>query len=238
MKKKLIYIMIGVVLLFALFYTGFAISKSRSFQFFGNLTQRVDTKQKVVALTFDDAPGKGTKEVIEQLDKSGVKATFFVIGWAIEEYPSDAKDIAAHGHQIGNHSYSHERMVLKTPSFIADEIERTNKLIRQIGYKGIIDFRPPNGKKLVLLPWYLKQHNMQTIMWDIEPNTYTEIDSDTNKIIDYTVKNTKPGSIILLHPFGDQNKRTRDAIPEIVSSLQKRGYRFVTVSELMAYKGK
>jgi peptidoglycan/xylan/chitin deacetylase (PgdA/CDA1 family) len=129
-------------------------------------------------------------------------------------------------------------MVLKTPSFVVSEIERTNKLIRQAGYKGIIDFRPPYGKKLLLLPWYLKQHNMQTIMWDIEPNTYPEIDSDTNKIVDYTVKNTKPGSIILLHPFGDQNKRTSDAIPGIVGSLQKQGYRFVTVSELMNYAGK
>jgi chitin deacetylase len=237
-KKKLIYALIGLVLFFGLCCAGFAVSKSRSFQFFGNLTQRVDTKQKVVALTFDDAPGKDTKGVLEKLDKFGVKATFFAIGWAVEQYPSDAEDIVSHGHELGNHSYSHERMVLKTPSFIASEIERTNKLIRQVGYRGTICFRPPNGKKLVLLPWYLKQHNMQTIMWDIEPNTYPEIDSDTDKIVDYTVKNTKPGSIILLHPFGDKNKRTRDAIPRIIDSLQKQGYRFVTVSELMSYKGK
>jgi peptidoglycan/xylan/chitin deacetylase (PgdA/CDA1 family) len=156
----------------------------------------------------------------------------------MEKYPNEAQSIFDDGHETGNHTYSHNRTVFKTPAFIQSEIERTDKLIRDIGYQGSIYFRPPNGKKLILLPWYLRQHNRCTVMWDIEPNSYPEINADAKKIVDYTVSHTKPGSIILLHPFGNGSRKTREAIPGIVSALQKRGYTFVIISELLAFNEK
>ena len=90
-------------------------------------------------------------------------------------------------------------MVFKTPTFIRKEIELTDKLIRQPGFQGDIYFRPPYAKKLFLLPYILKQKNMTTIMWDIEPDSYPEIAFSSEKIIDHVVENVAPGSIILLH---------------------------------------
>lgn len=107
----------------------------------------------MVALTFDDGPTKNGDQLISLLAKYNVKATFFLIGKEIETYPDGAIRIVQAGHQIGNHTYSHNRMVLKRPSYIKEEIERTDQLIRQAGYKGEIDFRPPNGKKLIGLPY-------------------------------------------------------------------------------------
>lgn len=137
---------------------------------------------------------------------------------------------------MGNHSYSHKRMVLKPPSFIANEIEETDKLIRQAGYKGEIQFRPPFGKKLIGLPYYMKQNNRKTIMWDIEPESYPEIGQNSDKIVDYVIGNTKPGSIILLHVMYDSKKESVKSIEGVVTSLKKKGYKFVTISELLKEK--
>ena len=120
-------------------------------------------------------------------------------------------------------------MVFKTPSFIKEEIEKTNSLIRQTGFTGAIDFRPPNGKKLIGLPYYLKKNNIETITWDLEPDTFYK--SATDKI-EYVNKNVKPGSIILLHSMYDESNENLQTIEGILDSLTKKGYQFVTVNEL------
>ena len=209
----------------------FQISKSRTFQFFGGLTSRVETTQKVVALTFDDAPSARAQEVLDILERQNIKATFYEIGQAIEQYPGDAKAIAAAGMEVGNHSYSHQRFLLKSLPFVDAEIQKTNTLIRESGYQGEITFRPPNGKKLFTLPWYLRQHQLQTIMWDVEPDTYVAGDKDA--IVQYTLDHVQPGSIILLHPFCETDcAADREALPFIIDGLKARGYTFVTISEL------
>ncbi|MFV8829554.1 hypothetical protein ACNSTQ_17375 [Alkalihalobacterium sp. APHAB7] len=73
-------------------------------------------------------------------------------------------------------------MVFKSPPFIKDEIERTDEWIRQIGYEGEITFRPPFGRRLVLLPYYLSREDRNKILWNIEPESYPDIASDANKI--------------------------------------------------------
>lgn len=238
MKKNKKTISIFVIILVVLLLVGyllFQLSKSRTFQFFGELTSRVETNKKVVALTFDDAPTPQTKEVLNILKEKKVKATFYEIGKEIEQYPEIAKEIADAGMEVGNHSYSHERFLLKSLSFIDLEIQKTNNLIRKSGYKETITFRPPNGKKLFGLPWYLKQHNIKTITWDIEPDTYVAGNSDA--ILEYTLSHTRPGSIILLHPFCEREcVADRDALPKIIDELQKKEYTLVTVSELLKLK--
>jgi peptidoglycan/xylan/chitin deacetylase (PgdA/CDA1 family) len=145
-----------VALILILSYGLFQISRSRQFQFFGGIINRVNTNEKIVALTFDDGPSEYSDQVVNLLQEKGVKATFYVTGYNLEQYPNEARDMVADGHELGNHSYSHQRFLLKSQSFIKTEIERTNQLIRSIGHRGEITFRPPNGKKLFLLPWYLK----------------------------------------------------------------------------------
>jgi len=221
----------ALLILIVLGYIFFLLSNSRTFQFFGGLINRVNTDKKVVALTFDDAPSSQTEEVLSILKEKEVKATFYEIGKAIEQYPTEAKSISDAGMEVGNHSYSHSRFLLKSQSFIDSEIQKTNQLIRDSGYQGEITFRPPYGKKLFGLPWYLHNHNIKTIMWDVEPDTY--VSGNVDLIVNYTLENAKPGSIILLHPFCDSCASDREAIGKIIDGLEKKGYKFVTVSELI-----
>ena len=107
-----------VVLLLVL-YTAWQYSRSRTHQLFGEIVPRVETEEKVVALTFDDGPTAHVSEVLATLAAKQVKATFFLIGSEIERDPADARAIVTAGHQVGNHSWSHTRMVLKSPSFVA-----------------------------------------------------------------------------------------------------------------------
>lgn len=211
----------------------FEVSKSRTFQFFGTLVDRVETSEKLVAITFDDGPHPaGTKPILDTLSSRQVPATFFLIGRDIATHPDLAKDIAAAGHEIGNHSFSHDRMIGVTPAWVADEVEATDALIRTTGYTGEILFRPPNGKKLFALPHYLAEHNRTTITWDVAPDSEGTPDAAT--IEQTTVDQVRPGSIILLHPMYPTREQTRQAVGPILDRLKQRGYRFVTVSQLLA----
>jgi peptidoglycan-N-acetylglucosamine deacetylase len=236
MKKTIIIIFIVIILLLGISYVLFNLSKSRTFQFFGGLVNQVDTSEKVVALTFDDGPAIHTDEILTILKAENVKGTFFLTGNEIEKYPNDAKRIAEEGHEIGNHSYSHQRMVLKSPSFIKEEIEKTDKLIRQIGYKGEIHFRPPFGKKLFVLPYYLDKHDRKSIVWSIEPETYPEVAADSTKIAEHVIDNIEPGSIILLHVMYESRRESLHSVKEMITSLKEQGYKLVTVSELLTYE--
>jgi chitin deacetylase len=231
-NKKISIVLCLVVVLLIVCFGLFKISKSRTFQFFGGLTGRVETDQKVVALTFDDAPTAKTGEVLEILKQKNIKATFFAVGGAIEDNSEIAKQIVDDGHQLANHSYSHQRFLLKSLSFTKNEIEKTNELIRSAGYDGEIVFRPPNGKKLFILPWYLRQNKIKTVMWNVEPDSYAS--GNAQNITKYTLENTTPGSIILMHPFCESDcEADREALPLIIDGLRDRGYVFVTVNELI-----
>ncbi|MGN7295770.1 polysaccharide deacetylase family protein [Ferdinandcohnia sp. SAFN-114] len=232
MKRKLVFSGIVIIIIFLALYGSYKLMNSRSFQLFGGLTQQVETNQKVVALTFDDGPTENVNEILPLLEKYDVKATFFLIGQDIEKYPEEAKEIAEAGHQLGNHTYSHNRMIFKSPSFIKEEIEKTDELIRKAGYEGEIDFRPPNSKKLVGLPHYLYKQKIDTITMNIEPDTfYTE----TEDRIQYVREQIIPGSIILMHPMYEDSDKVLAEIEGIIQSLKDEGYRFVTVNELQGY---
>ncbi|MED3761766.1 polysaccharide deacetylase family protein [Peribacillus frigoritolerans] len=229
MKKKLIFIGLGILVVSLLLLGTYKLMNSRTYQVFGGLTDNVETNEKVVALTFDDGPSKNVNEILPLLAKYDVKATFFLIGNEIEKYPEEAGKIAEAGHQIGNHTYSHRRMVFKSPSYIKEEIEKTDKLIQNAGYEGAIDVRPPNGKKIIGLPYYLNKNDRETITWDLEPDSYYTTASDKVK---YVKENIKPGSIILMHPMYDDTGKELQAIEGILRELTNEGYTFVTVNEL------
>jgi len=220
----------AVIMVFILSLFGsYKLMNSRTYQVFGGLTSHQETNRKVVALTFDDGPSENVEQILPILDKYNAKATFFLIGNELERNLEEGQKIVGAGHQVGNHTYSHKRMIFKSSSYFRREIEKTNQLIRQIGFKGEIDFRPPNGKKLVGLPYYLKRHQMDTITWDLEPDTYYTSVSDK---IDYVEKNVQPGSIILLHPMYDNTGDELEVIQGILEHLSQKGYKFLTVNEL------
>ncbi|GAA3433385.1 polysaccharide deacetylase family protein [Kutzneria kofuensis] len=236
MRKVLI---ISAVVLLVLVGGGvglYLLMNARTFQLFGGLTYRVDTEQKVVALTFDDGPSDKAPSIEKALSDLHVPATFFLIGSEIEKHPGVAEQLVAQGHQLANHSYTHTRMVFVGADFVASEIERTDALIRKAGYGGDIVFRPPYSKKLYQLPRYLSDHDRKTITWDVEPDSDAgdPASDDPNAIARTTLDQVRPGSIILLHPWNADHDADLAALPRIVDGLRAKGYRFVTVNELLA----
>ena len=228
-------LVLSLIILAGIVAGGWQISKSRDFQFFGTIISHVSTPDSVVALTFDDGPEPVyTQEILKILNEKGIRATFFVIGIEVEKNMNEARLIVNDGNELGNHSWSHKRMVFKSMGFIRRELKQTDRVIRVAGYKGEIYFRPPYGKKLLLLPWYLSGHDRKTIMWDSEPESYPEIAKSAQKISEYVLSKAHPGSVILLHAMYKSRAETRKALPVIIDGLRKRGYRFVTVSQLIS----
>jgi len=230
MKKRwlILFIISAVVLLLVTLYY---VMSARGFQFFGRLVERIDTDKKIVYLTFDDGPNENTDRILGTLEQLNVKASFFLIGQCIEETPVLTQQIIDAGHDIGNHSYTHPRLVFRSPAFIKKEIDQTNTLIINAGYHREIFFRPPYGKKFLLLPWYLNQIEQTTVMWTLEPDSYKEVNKDADSMAQYVIDNVSDGAIILLHPMNDDTDKTLDAIKKIVSSLRDSGYSFERLSD-------
>ena len=139
------------------------------------------------------------------------------------------KKIITAGHDVGNHTYYHKRMIFVTYDFVKKEIEDTDKIIRECGYKKEIFFRPPYCKKLFVLPYYLSRNDKIAVTWDIESDSKSEIANNKELILEDVEKNIKPGSIILLHPMG--NKNSRAALPLIIKVVKDKGYKFVLLSD-------
>ncbi len=234
MKKYLAGLLIFLIVFTVISYLLFQVSKSRTFQFFGEIVPRVETSQKTVALTFDDGPSRDkTNEILQILREENVRATFYVMGAEIENNQGELEKIIADGHEIGNHTFDHERMILVSPSFVKSEIERTDELIRKAGWTNEITFRPPFGKKLFTLPFYLSKNNRKTITWDVEPETFVQKSED---LIKYTLDNAKNGSIILLHVMYSNRTESMKSVRPIIKGLREKGFEFKTVSELLAMK--
>src|SRR5262245_61272106 len=121
---RIALVSLGIILLVSI--STYKFMNARGYQFFGEIVPRVNTSRPVVALTFDDGPVEPyTNELLAVLREKNVKATFFVIGQNLEKFPSLGEEIEKEGHELGNHTYSHQRMVFKSYDFIESEIEKT-----------------------------------------------------------------------------------------------------------------
>jgi len=208
-------------------------------QICGRAVHRVKTKEKVVALTFDDGPNPPfTNQILNVLKKYEIKATFFVVGERCEQFPETVKQIYSSGHELGNHTWSHNVLILKSSKFIYNEINSTDKILRDLGYTEPIHFRSPKGMKFVGLAIILAKTNRDNILFNVVGWDWSC--PGVEKIVKNVVNSVSPGSIILLHDGnGDNNKEITDrsqtvaATEIIIQRLKKRGYSFVTISELL-----
>ena len=222
----------------ALLVGGWTLSRSRTYQLFGDLVHRVETEEKVVALTFDDGPTpEYTAGVLALLRDKDVKATFYLIGSEAEANLTEAQAIVADGHELGNHTYTHADMTFASEADAESQVIRTDAAIRAAGYSGEITFRPPYGKKLFGLPLYLARNNRVTVTWDVEPETDESMAASPERMVSHVLDQTKPGSIILLHIMYPARETSRQALPAIIDGLKERGFRFVTVSDLLKRRG-
>jgi peptidoglycan-N-acetylglucosamine deacetylase len=231
-RRWLVVLVCGAALFLAAVHGLHQLARSRTYQVFGRLVARVETTRRVVALTFDDGPSEAViDEILDVLASRRVRATFFVTGADMAEAPGAAHRLVAAGHELGNHTYSHRRMVLRSQAFYRSEVERTDELIRAAGERREVYFRMPYGWKLAGLPWFLWRTGRTSVTWDVDPAPSSKLTPET--IVARTLERVRPGSIILLHPWYQSGPSVRAALPLIIDRLQGQGYQFLTVDELL-----
>ena len=207
---------------------------------FGRNITRLDTDQRIVALTFDDGPNPPyTDRLLEVLAKHEVKATFFMIGNRIEKHPETVNRVIAEGHQIGNHSYSHPLLGFLPPAYVQREIARTDKLIQQFNVRGEVVFRAPVLTRFLPVAWVLSESNRAHISCNVWSWDWTTQNPDriTETVLKKTLSSTGAGSIIVLHDGKAENKNanrsgTIEATDRIITSLKREGYQFVRLSDV------
>jgi peptidoglycan/xylan/chitin deacetylase (PgdA/CDA1 family) len=201
-------------------------------EFFG--INRAHTQEKIVALSYDDGPKPPyTNQLLDVLARDKIKATFYEIGLNIEKHPDIVRLIAAKGHELANHSYSHQSMVFRSPAFYSSEIEKTDSLLRKLGGTQNITFRPPWGRRLLLLPYILSRMGKKLVIWDVDSEDYVK-ELSAEAIANRVTQQVRPGSIVLMHDGGGDRSRTVAATEIIIKSLKSKGYEFLTVSQLLS----
>ncbi len=205
---------------------------------FGRTYWEGTTKERVVALTFDDGPnGPFTDAVLDILRREGVKATFFLIGMNARLYPEVAARIARDGHVIGNHTDSHPAgFALRPARYQRVEIDRAEESIHAV--TGVYPhlFRPPQGIRSPWMMQVLAKDSLVTVTWDEAPGDW--LPYSAAQLAAYTVAHAHPGAIILLHDGLNLSRHpdrsaTVDALATIIDRLREEGYSFVTVPELL-----
>lgn len=197
------------------------------------LITKVNTTEKVVALTFDDgSDGTNIPAILKILSDNNVKATFFLTGKAVAHHPTKIKSIIAAGHAIGNHSYSHPYSTKISTTLMKSELTKTETLIKNLTGKTTKPFfRPPYGATNTLVLQTIGSIGYtKTIKWNIDT-----IDWDGRsayQIYTKVLNNIVPGSIVLMHT-GAGAKYTTAALPTIIKGLKAKGYRFVTIPTLL-----
>ncbi len=189
--------------------------------------------RREVALTFDDGPHPVfTPRLLDVLERAKVKATFFLVGEMAEKRPDLVKAQLAAGHCIGNHTYHHVNLSRLPIGTVAAEIKACGNVLRDITGQSPRWFRPPGGD--IDTDGYLAARALgyKTVLWDVFP-------ADSRSPGRLTIRSrvldeTSPGGIVLLH---DGIQQTLDVLPEIIATLKARGYRFVTLDEMLRPRG-
>jgi len=239
--KKLIILSAVLFFLFALGTALFTIFFDQAVLVRKGTIYRVrDDSQKLVAVTFDDGPSPvWTPQILEALKQSGIKATFFMIGEQVLKYPDIARRVVAEGHEIGNHSFDHHVLLYYTNDELEKEIIRAEEAIEVVTGVTTRYFRPPKAWLTDKEKQKIRQMGYKVILWSL--NSKDWVTFDDKYIIRYLVKRTRPGDIILFHDSGGvfsieggDRHETVLTIPRLVEKLKEKGYKFVTISELLA----
>ncbi len=190
--------------------------------------------QKCIALTFDDGPSaKYTVKILDILDKYNAKATFFVIGQNAEKHPEIVLEEFTRGHEIGNHTYSHPNLKNISAEKFIDEINKTQNVIREITGSEPRLFRPPGGYLNNTIVSELHELEYSSVLWSWRQDTRDWACPSVKRVVNGVLENLQDGDIILFHDYNSKESPTPEALDLILSDLTQKGYRFVTVSQLM-----
>ncbi|MEW6032254.1 MAG: polysaccharide deacetylase family protein [Bacillota bacterium] len=192
--------------------------------------RRVETSARLVALTFDDGPDETwTPHKLHSLGEFGATATFFVVGHVVDRLPLVTRGIVTAGSEVANHSYSHAWLTRLGHAGVVSELERTGAaILRATGVRTTL-FRPPYGDyDSTVLGAAAAAGYRWNVLWDVDPSDYRR--PSALAIASHVLSRVQPGSIVVLH---DGIPETASALPGILGELRTRGYRCVTVSELL-----
>ncbi|MFC4909983.1 polysaccharide deacetylase family protein [Actinomadura gamaensis] len=184
---------------------------------------------KCVALTFDDGPGPDTSRLLDELNRAGARATFFVVGANAAAYPEVVRRESAEGHEIGDHSRDHRDLTRLAPIQVHSEVQETQDAVRQITGRAPVLLRPPYGASNGVVTDVARSLGLVQALWNVD--TLDWHDRDASVVAERAVKGARPGGVILMH---DVYGTTVDAVPDIVARLKARGYTPATVSDLLA----
>ncbi|EFG90141.1 putative polysaccharide deacetylase family sporulation protein PdaB [Clostridium carboxidivorans P7] len=223
MKAKMVKKVFLAMFLLCVAIIGSVFYKNKNIATFINVNRNlpiyyVDTKDKKIALTFDVSWGTdNTDKILQVLDKYNVKATFFLVGGWIDQYPEKVKSIYEKGHEIGNHSDRHPDMTKISRDKIIEEIDINDSKIRKLTGEGTKLFRCPEGSYNNLVVQTVKDTNHYCIQWDVDSIDWKE--EGANLEYERVVKKVKNGSIILFH---NNAKYTPDNLPKVIENLKKQ----------------
>ena len=184
----------------------------------------IDMNKPIIALTFDDGPSKYTDSILDLLKKYNVTATFFVLGNKVQHYSETIKKALTLGNDIGNHSYNHKQLTKLSIIELQKQINKTQDIIKELtGYTPKF-LRPTYGE---INNTIRNNTNLKIVLWNVDSLDWKK--KNSKDIASSVIKNTKNGSIILMH---DTKKRTLEALKIIIPALLEKDYQFVTISEL------
>ncbi|WDZ93613.1 polysaccharide deacetylase family protein [Nocardiopsis sp. HUAS JQ3] len=184
---------------------------------------------KCVALTFDDGPGEHTDRLLDGLAEYDAHATFYVLGSLVDEFPAPVERMAEEGHELGNHTWKHDDLAQMSADEIRKDIERTNAAVREVTGVEPPTIRPPYGS---LNGTVRKTVEQPLVLWDVDTLDWKS--RDTDEVSAAALGNTVPGSVVLFH---DIHETSVEAIPDVLEGLHRRGYHFVTVTDIFGYRG-
>jgi len=204
---------------------------------------RVKTDKRKIALTFDDGPSPiWTSQILYELKKEGIKATFFMSGRHVKMYPEVARKVAEEGHEIENHGYAHNVLLYYRQEEIEEEIKYTEHIIQQVTGRITKYFRPPKAWLLGGIKEKIKDLGYNVVLWSL--NSKDWVTFDARRIVNVISRRIKNGDILLFHDSGGVFKteggdrsQTVAAIPLLVRELDKKGFEFVTVDQLVKGEG-
>jgi peptidoglycan/xylan/chitin deacetylase (PgdA/CDA1 family) len=192
---------------------------------------RVAVSQPYIAMTFDDGPHpSNTPRLLDMLRERNIKATFYVIGRNVDLYPNVLRRTVSEGHEIGNHSFTHPILSKMSDSAVREELTKCRDAVTRAAGIQPRTMRPPYGALLQRQrEWIHTELNYPTILWSVDPLDWKRPGSAvvTSRIL----AGTTPGAIVLSH---DLHGGTVDAMPATLDGLLNKGFKFVTVSQLLA----
>lgn len=179
---------------------------------------------KCVALTFDDGPGEHTGALLDILSEYDARATFYVLGSLVSEFPEQVERMAAERHELGNHTWKHDDLAGMSGDEVRKDIGRTNEAVRELIGSDPLTIRPPYGS---LNGTVRKSVDQPLILWDVDTLDWQS--RDTEAVSEHALTHTVPGSVVLFH---DIHETSVQAIPDVLAELHRQGYHFVTVTDL------